>query len=181
VASWGWFYPHLYAPLASDLVDLPSLEPTCFAAGRPFTPLMQLLSVLPSASGRHLPGPYRQLMVNEDSPLKSFFPSDFEVDSNGKRNTWEAVVKIPFLDEGLMVNALNCIDHLKELTPQERLRNINGKEYQYFSKDTRANSGREEGRDQFQRPTVSPKTETETRPVVLSPSPKKKKSRKKDP
>lgn len=34
-----------------------------FAKGRPYTPLMQLLNVLPSQSGPFLPEPYRDLMV----------------------------------------------------------------------------------------------------------------------
>jgi hypothetical protein len=48
--SWTWYYPYLYAPLASDLVNLASIE-VKFEAGRPFTPLLQLLSVLPPQSG----------------------------------------------------------------------------------------------------------------------------------
>jgi 5'-3' exonuclease len=47
--SWTWYYPYLYAPLASDLVDLSSV-PLTFDGGRPFTPLLQLLSVLPPQS-----------------------------------------------------------------------------------------------------------------------------------
>lgn len=108
-----------------------------FAKGRPYTPLMQLLNVLPSQSGPFLPEPYRDLMVRalmvytclhaptydvcmyaraasymrsrsarpltvasytatnrptnqvrEDSPLREFYPPDFETDRNGKQNTW---------------------------------------------------------------------------------------------
>jgi 5'-3' exonuclease len=51
--SWTWYYPHLYAPLASDLVNLAGYE-VKFEVGRPFTPLMQLLSVLPPQSGKGL-------------------------------------------------------------------------------------------------------------------------------
>lgn len=40
-----------------------------FAKGRPYTPLMQLLNVLPSQSGPFLPEPYRDLMVRVPSPL----------------------------------------------------------------------------------------------------------------
>lgn len=125
--SWDWFYPHLYAPLASDLVDLAPIEVT-MPQGRPFTPLMQLLSVLPAASGRHLPPPYSKLMTDPMSPLASFYPPDFEVDANGKRNDWEAVVKIPFIDQDDMLEVLATIDHKTALTPQERLRNLLGEE-----------------------------------------------------
>ena len=41
------YYPHLYAPLVSDLVNLATVN-TTFTDGAPFTPLMQLLSVLPA-------------------------------------------------------------------------------------------------------------------------------------
>lgn len=47
--SWTWYFPYLYAPLASDMVDLASY-PISFEEGRPFTPLLQLLSVLPPQS-----------------------------------------------------------------------------------------------------------------------------------
>jgi len=125
--SWSWFYPHLYAPLASDMVDLAPIEVT-MPEGRPFTPLMQLLSVLPAASGRHLPLPYSKLMTDPASPLASFYPPDFEVDANGKRNDWEAVVKIPFIDQAEMLKVLATIDHKTALTPRERLRNLLGEE-----------------------------------------------------
>jgi len=44
--------------------------------------------------------------TQEDSPLRQFYPPDFETDRNGKQNSWESVVLIPFIDEDLMVSAL---------------------------------------------------------------------------
>ncbi|GAB5034709.1 dhm exonuclease [Nannochloropsis oceanica] len=131
VRSWGWYFPYHYAPLASDLVDLPSINIT-FAKGRPYTPLMQLLNVLPSQSGPMLPEPYRDLMTQEDSPLRQFYPPDFETDRNGKQNSWESVVLIPFIDEDLMVSALAQVDHRAALSQEERARNILGKEHTFW-------------------------------------------------
>ena len=37
--------------------------------------------------------------MNEDSPIKDFYPEEFEADLNGKMQKWEAVVLIPFIDE----------------------------------------------------------------------------------
>lgn len=111
--SWTWYYPDLYAPLASDFVDLPALgglaaedAPSVAQAqtqsqahaqaprravsdagalrlpeGKPFTPLMQLLSVLPPQSVSFLPICYGMLMVDPQSPLLPAYPSDFDVNN----------------------------------------------------------------------------------------------------
>jgi len=63
--SWTWYYPYLYAPLATDLINLASL-PLTFEQGTPFTPLLQLLSVLPPQSGSFLPPSYNQFMTSSD-------------------------------------------------------------------------------------------------------------------
>ena len=39
------------------------------------------------------------LMVTDSSPVKDYYPVDFETDLNGKLQEWEAVVLIPFIDE----------------------------------------------------------------------------------
>ncbi|CAM9896371.1 unnamed protein product, partial [Discosporangium mesarthrocarpum] len=128
--SWSWYYPHLYAPLATEMKDLMSLE-IKFDKGRPFPSLLQLLSVLPPQSASFLPEPYKKLMVEKDSPLLSYFPNDFECDSNGKRNSWETVVKIPFIDEEDMFQALSKINHEMQLSPVDRLRNVEGRVWSY--------------------------------------------------
>lgn len=122
VRSWDWFYPHMYAPLASDLVDLADLNYEYPSTdSRPFTPLMQLMSVLPPQSSRLLPKPYADLMTG--SILKHAYPNTFDVDPNGKTQPWEAVVLIPFLNESQLVAQLNQVDHRAALTDQERKRN----------------------------------------------------------
>jgi 5'-3' exonuclease len=123
--SWNWFYPYLYAPLASDLRNLSEKHVT-FNQGKPFTPLLQLLSVLPPQSGSFLPPAYQRLMESPDSRILDLYPQDFLVDANGKKNAWECVVCIPFIEEEVLVGAVNEIDHLKELTVSERLRNLPG-------------------------------------------------------
>lgn len=50
-----------------------------FTQGTPFRPFEQLLAVLPSASARLLPLPYRSLMLNPASPVIDFYPPTFEV------------------------------------------------------------------------------------------------------
>ncbi|GAB0489187.1 hypothetical protein MMPV_000404 [Pyropia vietnamensis] len=129
-SSWNWFYPAFYAPLASDMKGLRSLR-VKFVKGRPFPPVTQLLAVLPPESSHFLPRPFQALMVEESSPVIDFFPPDFEVDQNGKRNTWEAVVLIPFIDAKRLLASVAAIDLDKELTLEERARNRTGRQWVY--------------------------------------------------
>ena len=47
-------------------------------------------------------------MIDLDSPIIDFYPQKFELDTAGKKSPWEAIVKIPFIDETRLVKALNC-------------------------------------------------------------------------
>ena len=38
-------------------------------------------------------------MIEETSPIIDFYPVEFNTDLNGKRQEWEAVVLIPFIEE----------------------------------------------------------------------------------
>ena len=54
-------------------------------------------------------------MINEDSPVRDFYPLEFETDLNGKQMEWEAVVLIPFIDEGRLLEAMKpCSIYLNE-------------------------------------------------------------------
>lgn len=92
-----------------------------FQLGRPFRPYQQLMGVLPDRSKRIVPASYHDLMTNPDSPIIDFYPRDFELDMNGKKMEWEAVVKIPFIDERRLLDAMKTKDHL--LSQEERDRN----------------------------------------------------------
>ena len=83
-----------------------------FQLGQPFRPYQQLMGVLPDRSKRIVPTPYHDLMTNPDSPIIDFYPRDFELDMNGKKMEWEAVVKIPFMDEKRLLGAMKSKDPL---------------------------------------------------------------------
>ncbi|CAM9601459.1 unnamed protein product [Ectocarpus fasciculatus] len=129
--SWSWYYPHLYAPLASSMTNLMDME-ISFEKGRPFPNLLQLLSVLPPQSADFLPEPYKALMVEPTSPILEYYPTEFECDANGKTASWETVVKIPFIDEKDVFGALSNVDHTKDLEAVDRLRNYTGKVWQFL-------------------------------------------------
>lgn len=124
VASWTWFYPYHYAPMASELVELASI-PVSFELGEPFLPYEQLLAVQPSSSARLLPEPYQKLMRDATSPILDFYPTQFQVDLEGKRAEWEGVVLIPFIDEERLLKAARTVPQ-KLLTVEEKARNVLG-------------------------------------------------------
>ena len=91
-----------------------------FQLGQPFRPYQQLMGVLPDRSRSIVPAPYHELMTSSSSPIIDFYPRDFELDMNGKKMDWEAVVKIPFIDERRLLSAMRTKDHLLSSSEKER-------------------------------------------------------------
>lgn len=150
--SWSWFFPHLYGPLSTDMVNLyeyygdeeidikdnDGFREFKFDNTEPFPPLAQLLSVLPPQSACLLPPVLGELMTEPSSPLAPFYPSDFDSDPNGKRQPWEAVVKVPFIDGEQLLEVVNGILDADEkavtgelLTNAERRRNLKGQSHTF--------------------------------------------------
>lgn len=124
--SWSWYYDNHYSTMTTELISAidAGFKPH-FDLGTPFKPFEQLMSVLPDRSAALVPPSLRHLMLEETSPLSSFYPHSFEVDKNGKRADWEAVVLIPFIDEKLMLKYVAPIEE-NELTDDEKMRNSRG-------------------------------------------------------
>ncbi|KAJ6438471.1 exonuclease [Purpureocillium lavendulum] len=120
IASWPWFYGYHYAPLISDVTKGLGADLN-FKKGQPFKPYEQLMGVLPDRSKKIVPKIYHDLMTNPSSPIIDFYPRDFELDMNGKKMDWEAVVKIPFIDEKRLLDAMAPKNDLLE--DDEKARN----------------------------------------------------------
>ncbi|KAL7936678.1 exonuclease N-terminus domain-containing protein [Trichoderma chlorosporum] len=120
IASWPWFYAYHYAPLTSDVTKGLGADLN-FKKGQPFKPYEQLMGVLPDRSKKIVPTVYHDLMTNPNSPIVDFYPRDFELDMNGKKMEWEAVVKIPFIDETRLLSAMGPKNEL--LGDDEKARN----------------------------------------------------------
>lgn len=141
VQSWSWYYPHHYAPYISDIANFANLK-IKFDLSAPFLPFQQLMSVLPVGSKEHVPKCYQKLMMSSESDIIEFYPRDFETDMNGKKQEWEAVVLIPFIDEKRLLKTLN--EHENELTVEEKARNVHGPMYVFTAKDGEKKVFREE-------------------------------------
>ena len=91
---WSWRYPYYYAPLLVDLAD-PSVA--CpdrrFPESAPCDPFLQLLSVLPPSSARLLPPELGKIMETQE-----WFPESFQLDFDGKKQDWEAIALLPWVD-----------------------------------------------------------------------------------
>ncbi|GAA6005367.1 hypothetical protein JCM11491_002675 [Sporobolomyces phaffii] len=128
VASWGWFYNYHYAPKMTDLSKAASYK-FDFELGKPFRPFEQLMGVLPDLSSSHIPPAFRDLMSDPTSPIIDFYPVNFAQDLNGKKQDWEAIVKIPFIDEERLLKTMAT--RAPRLTKEENDRNSFGDSWSF--------------------------------------------------
>lgn len=104
-----------------------------FDIGEPLKPFDQLMGVLSPLSSTALPEPYRKLMLDEDSNITDFYPSEFVVDLKGKRFAWLGEVLLPFIEEERLLKAISPCEQL--LTLEEKERNRKGETNLFVSKE----------------------------------------------
>ncbi|KAG8708843.1 5'-3' exoribonuclease 2 [Ceratobasidium sp. 395] len=128
--SWTWFYPYHFAPFAADFEDVEHMD-IKFNLGAPFKPYEQLMGVFPAASRVHIPIPFQSLMTDEESPIIDFYPTEFEIDMNGKKMAWQGVALLPFIDEKRLLGAM--AERYPKLTEDEVRRNKWGANHIYVA------------------------------------------------
>jgi 5'-3' exoribonuclease 1 len=176
-SSWDWYFPHLYSPMATDMVNLhefyeefednknndDEFKTFPFEMGTPFPSLGQLLSVLPPQSSTLLPKALGELMLHPSSPLIEFYPPDFTSDPNGKRQAWEAIVEIPFIQEEILLDTLNrVLDKDTEsgslLSVSERRRNVRGSQHVFVPPGEGGDESKANGAPKRKSAPTKPKT-----------------------
>lgn len=50
-------------------------------------------------------------MTDGDSPIKHFYPLNFDIDLNGKKFAWQGVALLPFVDEKLLLKTLRDVSY----------------------------------------------------------------------
>jgi 5'-3' exoribonuclease 1 len=134
--SQDWQYAYHYAPLASDLLGgatVAASKRVHFEVSSPLPPFEQLLCVLPPDSLDLLPAPYHPLATDPTSPLAPYFPTrGVRIDSEGKRNNWEYVVLVPFIEWDRVRDHVHAaVVPERDLTDDERRRNTFGPAWRF--------------------------------------------------
>ena len=130
IPDWYWYYPYNFSPF---LVDLASYiddfdNEMKFNLHSPLTPFEQLLAVIPPDSKNILP-PSIRVLYEKDSPIIDFFPDDFEIDLDGKKQEWEGRPILPVIDVHRLIEAYKTVKNT--LTDEEKKRNYRGKNILY--------------------------------------------------
>ncbi|KAL0239196.1 hypothetical protein PCE1_004887 [Barthelona sp. PCE] len=124
-ASWTWYYPYHFAPLAEDCTLLAHIdgkriyerfgispinrthvlesktpEPSNPPLDSPVCPFHQLMSVLPLYSSHALPESFRDVMMR----LPEYYPLSFRLDRNFHEQLWQAIAILPFIDFGHLID-----------------------------------------------------------------------------
>ena len=86
--------------------------------GEPFKPLDQLLAVISPISAQCLPPLYRQLILDENSEIIDFFPTELSTDKE-KTNVL-LKLNLPFIEEERLLTAISKYESLLSLEEQER-------------------------------------------------------------
>lgn len=140
--SWSWYYPYHYGIFLQDMTNLAAIaEDIHLDLGTPLRPFQQLLACLPPASAYLLPPVYKDIMTSEASPLKDMYPLTFATDLNGKKNDYEAVVLLPFIDVAELIateTAFLAQDNTSTIREGDVARNTFGSAYRLTTVQHRA-------------------------------------------
>lgn len=127
VPSWKWFYPYHYAPTSTMLLKyISSFQKPRYHKGIPSTPFLQLLTILPPKSSHLLPKNMSNVL---NTHLKKFCPDKVEVDLSGKKQEYQGIVLLPFVEQKTVQKVYD--EYISKLDEKDLKRNIIGKSVIY--------------------------------------------------
>ena len=119
VPSWKWLYPFHYAPPASLLIKyISKFETPRFRRCEPCDLFEQLLYVIPPTYHALLPKPLDHVLKTS---MIQYYPENVEIDVSGKKQEYQGVVCLPFIDAKSVKKIYD--DHVKRLEKKESFRN----------------------------------------------------------
>ena len=123
--SWKWYYPFRSSPCLRDLVIYTSerVYGTEFEESSPYTPLEQLVLVIPKQSFNLIPKEYKDVLI-KDISISNYYPDDFELDMENKLWFHECNPIIPIINDKVILNKLSKL----KLNNIDQSRNIISKE-----------------------------------------------------
>ena len=117
---YDWHFKYSHGPTLNYLLKyLEYINKVKFINSSVYTPLEQLLLVLPPNSNSLLPINYQKLLTEFQSPIIEYYPVDFDIDSYYKRYYWESNPILPEININKVLNAIKR----KTLTVSEQERN----------------------------------------------------------
>ena len=113
IPTFEWYYPYHYAPLFEDLSRFVSASKELsysFAMKPPLTQVEALASVLHPRNFGQLPKPVADFLMLR-SKLDSNFPTEFEVDLEGKMQEYEGIILLPMIEYDTIKHLLKAFSY----------------------------------------------------------------------
>ena len=121
--DWQWIYPVHYAPLMkhmSSAIRDSRFKHVNFINNTAMSPFRQMMCVIPPLSKNIL---HRDLRFVYDHPsLQEYYPASFKVDYEGKKQEWQGVAVLPFIDQKNMDNVYLQVSEKFENHKENRIK-----------------------------------------------------------
>lgn len=112
IPSWTFYYPYRVAPFVSDLITNinknENINKMNFHKNHPYTPLQQLMIILPPQMKSLVPKEYGKLMEKES--LKKYYPKEYKIDALAGEVFWRSEPILPHMNDS---EVLKEMDKLK--------------------------------------------------------------------
>ena len=98
--DWRWIYSYHHAPLMkhmSSAVKDTRLKTARFNQNSAVEPFRQMMCVIPPLSKKVLHKNLRFIYTHKD--LQQYYPSTFQMDYEGKKQDWQGIALLPFIDQ----------------------------------------------------------------------------------